>query len=676
VPARRKRGATKPEREFISEAEDILECLREGLAAFVDAEGGDPDPAVVNDLFRSAHSLKGLSGMFGFDALGELAHHLEDSLDDLRMGRARVDGPIVPLASEAVATFAAGLLAVGQGGTLDDVAASVADLRERLQAARGAPLLPEADLEALDLDAGTLRALTEYEEHRLRESLARGRRIHLVETCFEMVSFEEGLHELASAIREVGEVISTLPSPGDAPESQIRFSLIVAVDLDVRELASRLELEEGAVRAVGGGTRVGAAGSREPAPAPSSTPGEIDSLRSLSDTVRVDIKKLDDLMNLVGELVNERAALGDLSQRLRHDLSGSGAADDLQRIHKSLDRKLQELQAAVLEVRMVPLRQIFDKLSRVARRLRHDLGKQVRLEIRGADTELDKLIVEQLVDPLVHLVRNAFDHAIESEPERTAAGKPVEGSVVIEAGQRGNHVVIQVRDDGRGIDLEQVRARAVERGQLDSEARPSPSECLDLVFEPGLSTKAEVTGTSGRGVGLDVVRENLAATGGVVEIDSRPGRGTTFTLTLPITLAILQALLVRASDQTFALPLNAVFETLRIEEDTLQRSERREILKLRGAALPVLRLARVFDLPRADAGDRFAVIVGLGESRVALLVDRLEGQQDTVIKPIQGPVSQVRGIAGATELGRRGAVLVLDVSALVDELAPRREAAA
>jgi two-component system chemotaxis sensor kinase CheA len=401
----------------------------------------------------------------------------------------------------------------------------------------------------------------------------------------------------------------------------------------------------------------------------------VGSLRSLSDTVRVDIKKLDELMNLVGELVIDRAALGELARRLAGHVASSGAGGELQKIHKSLERKLQELQSAVLEVRMVPLRQIFDKLSRVARRLRHDLDKQVRLEIRGADTELDKLIVEQLIDPLVHLVRNAFDHAIEPEAERRAAGKPAEGRVVIEASQRGNHVVIQVADDGRGIDHEALRARAIESGRLAPDARPSPSECLELIFEPGLSTKAEVTETSGRGVGMDVVHANLAAAGGVVEVDSQPGRGTTFTLTLPITLAIIQALLVGVSDQTFAVPLNAVFETLRVDPNVLQRSERREILQLRGAALPVLRLARVFDLAEGSSDGGFAVVVGLGESRVALLVDRLEGQQDTVIKPIQGPASLVRGIAGATELGDRGAVLVLDVAALVDELAQRREAA-
>jgi two-component system chemotaxis sensor kinase CheA len=618
VPARRrKRAPSKGQREFVSEAEDILERLREGLTRLADVGGGDPDPAVVNDLFRSAHSLKGLSGMFGFDALGDLAHQLEDALDDLRMGRAQVDGPIVSLAGEAVATFAGGLEVLGRGGTLDDVTAAVADLRGRLEATQEGSTRQGTDLGSLDLDPGTLRALTEYEEHRLRENLERGRRIHLVETSFELASFEEGLHELSSAIREVGEVISTLPSPGDSPASQIRFALLVAVDLDARELTSRLELGEDQVRAVGGGA---AKTSGVPGPAeavPASGAAEVGSLRSLSDTVRVDIKKLDELMNLVGELVIDRAALGDLAGRLVGDLASSGAGGELQKIHKSLERKLQELQSAVLEVRMVPLRQIFDKLSRVARRLRHDLDKQVRLEIRGADTELDKLIAEQLIDPLVHLVRNAFDHAIEPEAERRAAGKPIEGRVVIEAGQRGNHVVIQVTDDGRGIDHEELRARAIERGQLAPDANPSSSECLELIFEPGFSTKPEVTGTSGRGVGLDVVHANLAAAGGVVEVDSQLGRGTTFTLTLPITLAIIQSLLVNVSDQVFAVPLNAVFETLRVDQDVLQRSERREILQLRGAALPVLRLARVFELSESSSNGGFAVVVGLGESRVA-----------------------------------------------------------
>jgi two-component system chemotaxis sensor kinase CheA len=321
---------------------------------------------------------------------------------------------------------------------------------------------------------------------------------------------------------------------------------------------------------------------------------------------------------------------------------------------------------------MVPLRQVFEKLSRVVRRLRRDTDKEVRLEIRGADTELDKLIVEELVDPLMHVVRNAFDHAIESPDERRAAGKSREGCIRLEAFQRGNDVVIAATDDGRGVDVEAVRRRAVERGLLAPDDEISRKELLALVFAPGLSTRGEVTETSGRGVGMDVVRANITALGGVVDIDSAPGRGTVLTMTLPITLAIIQALIVGVADQRFAIPLNSVRETLLLDPREIQRSDGRELLNLRGEALSLRRLALEFLLGPAERDQKqYAVVLGIGDARLGLLVDRLEGQQDVVIKPIQGPIRSVRGIAGATELGDSGAVLVLDVSALVDDARTR-----
>jgi two-component system chemotaxis sensor kinase CheA len=324
---------------------------------------------------------------------------------------------------------------------------------------------------------------------------------------------------------------------------------------------------------------------------------------------------------------------------------------------------------------MVPLRQVFDKLSRVVRRLRLDLKKEVRLDISGADTELDKLIVEELIDPLMHVVRNAFDHAIEGAEERIAAGKHPEGRIHIEAFQRGNDVVIAVSDDGRGIDVAAVRARAIERGLISADVELSRKETLDLIFAPGLSTRTEVTETSGRGVGMDVVRANIASLGGLVDIDSALGAGTTITITLPITLAIIQALIVGVGGHRFAVPLNSVRETLLVEPAQIQRSDGRELMNLRGEPLPLRRLQAEFRLGEPDpAARQYAVILGMGEARLGLLVDRLEGQQDTVIKPIQGPIRKVRGVAGATELADQGAVLVLDVSALIEDVSRGGEA--
>ncbi|MCA9506618.1 MAG: chemotaxis protein CheW, partial [Myxococcales bacterium] len=304
----------------------------------------------------------------------------------------------------------------------------------------------------------------------------------------------------------------------------------------------------------------------------------------------------------------------------------------------------KELQSGVLDVRMVPLRQVFEKLARVVRRLRRDLDKDVALEFSGADTELDKLIVEQLIDPLVHIVRNAFDHAIESPEERVAAGKPSRGLLRIGASQRGNHVVIEVSDDGRGMRVDAIRARAVARGLVGADETLTRKELMNLVFEAGLSTAESVSETSGRGVGMDVVRPNLAELGGMVDLVSEAGRGTTVTITLPITLAIIQALIVGVGDERFALPLNAVLETMRVDPQQIGRSEGREILDLRGEPLALRRLGEEFEIPCASRGDaQFVVVLGMGEQRLGLLVDRLEGQQDTVIKPIKGPYQQLRG---------------------------------
>jgi two-component system chemotaxis sensor kinase CheA len=698
VAARKSRSRSRrsrAHREFVSEAEEILERMRADLSDLADqrAARGDADPELVNRLFRSAHSLKGLAGMFGLDALSELAHHLEDVLDGMRLGRVALDSPAAALLEESVALFAAEIARLADPKDDEPEGDAVAGLVARIDAAVSAPASQPAELGELDLEPALLRALTEYEEHRLRENMRRGRRIVLVEATFDILAFDEGLAELSAAVREAGELLSTLPSPGAAPESQIRFGLLAASELDAAALRARLDFPRASVRIVW--QPEPASAEAEPAvDGPEAAPesalegaepsgadphvadgAELESLKSISDTVRVDIRKLDELMNLVGELVIQRGALAAISRRLAADPATARIALELEKAHKGLDRKIQELQAGVLEVRMVPLRQVFEKLSRVVRRLRRDLAKDVRLELRGADTELDKLIVEELVDPLMHVVRNAFDHAIEPAAERAAAGKPTEGCIRIEASQRGNHVVIEVADDGRGIDLARVRARAVERGIVPADAELSRRELLDLVFAPGLSTRDEVTETSGRGVGMDVVKANLTALGGVVDVSSREGQGTTVTLTLPITLAIIQALVVGVGDQRYAVPLNSVLETLRVEPGQIQRSEGRELLELRGEPLALRRLAAEFGLAAAPAEKPYVVVVGLGDARLGVVVDRLEGQQDTVIKPVQGPIQNVRGISGATELGDLGAVLVVDVAALIEDAGRRRDAA-
>jgi two-component system chemotaxis sensor kinase CheA len=687
----RKSARDKAQQEFVSEAEELLDRMRDDLSALAEAAaaGRETPAATLNQLFRSAHTLKGSAGMFGHESLAELAHHLEDILDRLRMGRATLGRAGLALLDESVALAAAALEKLGNAEGAEGLAEAITDLVGRIAAWEPpAEAAPGLALEGLAVPDGLLRALTEYEESRLRDSLGRGRGLYVIEVDLELASFEESLSELTRAVQEVGEVISTLPSPGAGGDSRIRFLVLAASELGAAELAARLELDGAAVRearapaaaapaSAHGAAAASAAPSARAAAAsdPAAADADAATLKSLSETVRVDIKKLDELMNLVGELARERSALRELTLRLSGDRGTARIAAELDKIQRGLERKTQELQAGVLDVRMVPLRQVFDKLTRVTRRLRLDLNKEVRLELRGADTELDKLIVEQLVDPLMHLVRNAFDHAIEPAEERARLGKPVDGLIQVEATQRGHDVAVEVRDDGRGIDPEQVRARAVERGLIDADAVLSRKELFDLLFLPGFSTREEVTEISGRGVGLDVVRSNVSALGGLVTVDSTPGQGTQVTLTLPITLAIIQALLVGVASERFAIPLSGVRETLMVSPSEVQRSAGRELLNLRGEALPVLRLVEEFGLGEAARDQKqYVVVIGMGDARVALLVDRLEGQQDAVIKPVQGPLRTLRGVAGATEIGAQTAVLVLDVSALVADAGRRREA--
>ena len=669
----------KANQEFVSEAEDILERMREDYADLDDqrAAGRDVDPDLINRLFRSAHSLKALAGMFGLDSIQALAHHLEEILDGLRLDRVSIDSPAVALIDEAIRIFASLLESVGDDEALAGLAEPVEDLANRIEATIQKSSSTDDVLQRLDIDSSLLRALTEYEEHRLRENVQRDRHIMLVDSTFEIMSFEEGLSRLSTAVRALGEVLSTLPAPGDTPESQIRFSLLVASDLSANALAESLDLPGAAVRSVRS-----APAAEEVVPDPldveESTPVlsqfEVESLRSISNTVRVDIRKLDELMNLVGELVIQRVAIGDIAARLVSESGTARVGNELVKIHKSLERKLNSMQSAVLEVRMIPMRQVFDKISRVVRSLRRDLQKSVRFEVSGADTELDKLIVEELVDPLMHIVRNSLDHAIESVEERLAAGKEREACIRIEAFQRGNHVVVAVSDDGRGINRGALRERAESLGIISTHDSLSESEVLGLIFAPGLSTQTEVSDTSGRGVGMDVVRENVMALGGVVDVESILDQGTTISMTLPITLAIIQSLIVGVGSQRFAIPMNSVLETLLIDENEIQHSEGSDLLNLRGEALPLRDLATEFGLEAPAPGTKkFAVVVGMGDLRIGLLVDRLDGQQDTVIKPIQGPIKKVRGFAGATELGDQDPVLVIDVSSLVEDAVRRRD---
>ncbi|ACG74052.1 CheA signal transduction histidine kinase [Anaeromyxobacter sp. K] len=664
--------------EFVSEAQETIDALGHGLMQLEAGGHEDPDPDVLNGVFRAAHTLKGLSSMSGVERLTRLAHALEDLLDEVRLGRRRLDRPALDLLLEAPEVLSR-IVAEEATGAAPASTDAAARLTDRLRAGEAPPPARAADsLATVALGPEVRGILTEYEEHRLRANLDKGLGLHRVKVSFDLDGFDRELAALSGRLKRLGEVVSTLPSSDLRDPQAIAFELLFAS----KEPVDAIRREAGPAAAVEAVPRVEApppapradaprraGGALSPAPeAPSE---DAASLRSASQAVRVDIHELDRLMNAVGELVLVKTSLVALAERLRAEGRDPAAAAELQRINRTLERRLEELQAGILEVRMVPLEQVFDKLSRMVRKLAREVGKEIDLRVSGGEVELDKLIVEDLSDPLMHLIRNAIDHGIEAPERRARAGKPPLGTVRLEAAPQGNKVRIVVEDDGGGIDEDRIREVAVQRGLATAGdvGALSRRELMNLIFVPGFSTARQVTSLSGRGVGMDVVKSNVAALSGIIDLHTERGRGTRFEITLPVTLAIVRALVVWVAGRTYAVPLNSVLEILEVRAAEVRTLSTREVVTVRGATLPLVRLSTFFGLPGAGAPERlFVVVVGLAQERLGVAVDAVVGQQDVVVKPLGSVLQGVRGIAGATDLGSRRTVLVLDVGAIIEDV--------
>jgi two-component system chemotaxis sensor kinase CheA len=387
--------------------------------------------------------------------------------------------------------------------------------------------------------------------------------------------------------------------------------------------------------------------------------------------MRVDVAKLDNLINMVGELALERNRLLQLSRSIgTQNLTLAELGEQLSRSTTRLSFITEELQTAGLKTRMLPIDTVFRRLPRIVRDLARQLGKEVDLEIQGGETELDRIMAEQLGDPLIHLIRNSMDHGIEMPDRREAAGKKRVGNIRVEARTEGDHIVVGISDDGAGIDPERIARKALEKGVVSPEQLRSMErrEILELIFLPGFSTRETASDISGRGVGMDVVNSNLKRINGSVELDSTPGEGTCVTLKLPLTMVIFPVLFFQVAGETYGVPMRSVVETLRVSSEQIHVVEGRDVLHSNGRTLPLLRLERILSVPREErrecAGSK-AVIAGLGSRRIALLVDRLVGEEATVIKPLSTVFGRCPGVAGATISGDGSVRLLLDVPALV-----------
>ncbi|HBA72095.1 MAG: chemotaxis protein CheA [Geobacteraceae bacterium GWC2_55_20] len=682
-------------KDFLAEAEEIVEQLGTELADLSDmAEGGDFNPDILNSIFRGAHSLKGLAGMFGFTEISELSHNLENLLDWLRLGKIPLNQQLMPVLfdSHDLLTSLVRTLSDGENHSKsDEIAACISKINARL--APPEKTVGSSPLESLGLSEQVTGALTEYEEHRLLDNISKGRTIFNVHTSFDLCTFDQELSSVTDILKTCGEVVSTLPSAGGNIETHIDFDILFGSTRQLADLKCMVESDAVSVRQLGASTaainptpselpRISTFVAPPPvpdintgvtvqqpavAPAPASDETAL-SAKSMSRTVRVDIGKLDELMNIVGELVLAHSTIAGVTAKMRNE-GYSRMAIELGKAAKGLERKLTDLQKGVMEIRMIPVGQLYEKMSRIVRKISREQGKKVELKFFGADTELDKLIVEDISDPMMHIIRNAIDHGIESRETRIARGKDEKGTIRISSFQKGNHVVIEVEDDGNGIDVEKVKNKALQKGLVSDISSMSEREAIDLLFLPGFSTADKVSEVSGRGVGMDVVKNNIAAISGMVDIETRKGEGSRFIITLPITLAIIKALIISCSGRTYALPITSVLESLLMTDREIMTVERKEVIQLRESTLPLLRLERYFDISRSveRPHEFYVVVVGVAEKRLGIVVDDLLGQQDIVIKPLGEAFKRFRGISGAADLGDQRTILVLDVGGIVNE---------
>ncbi len=715
--------------EFLSEAQEIVEGLGRDLLALDEGlRASRLDPSLINDVFRAVHTLKGLAGLFGATRMASLSHELEELLDKLRLGKVDLTAGVLDLLFRSVQLY--GLILQAEKEGRDQVIPEVDELVRELNRNGGAGVAAAAAAPSrYELDPSLLAVLTEYEEHRLRANIAQGLRLYRLRVQFQLATIDQALDELKAMAKPHGEIITYLPTGAGADADSIELDILMASAVGTEDLRHALasggvDLEEIPRRAGSSGssgntgpssvripqhTPLPASGLGVPSLAPPSRhdevshgpKGDLGTLRSVAQTVRVDIHKLDRLMNIVGELSIVRTSMARLVERLRAERIERDLAADVHRLQRTFERHLGAMQQGILEVRMVPLGQVFDKLARVVRQISREADKLVNLVITGAETEVDKLIVEELSDPLMHMMRNAIDHGIETRGEREAVGKPALGTIALNAFQKGNHVVIEIEDDGRGIDTSRLLEASVRRGVISADDARSISraEILNLIFIPGVSTKSEVSETSGRGVGMDVVKTNIGKLGGVIDVQSEQGIGTKMTVTLPITLAIISALVVLVEDRLFAVPLANVQEAVVLDPAAVRVIDGREVVTLRGSTLQLCRLARLFELetqakqpttngwpsssgagaPGSASSDsrpaarpastrQYVVVTAVGARRLGLVVGTLVGEQDVVIKALGPSLKGVRGFAGASELGDQRIALVIDAPSLVDEL--------
>lgn len=678
---------------YFQECDELLLAMEEGLIAM---ENGEADSETINAVFRAVHSIKGGGGAFGFELLVEFSHVFETAMDLVRSGKLDPAPDVVKILLRAGDKLSDHVAAArgGNGGVDDaEVKQELARLTgEDADEVGGAPAPAEFEglaFAPIMIDIGdeapavpeTPTWTVRFAPHAALYAKANEPYLLIRELSMlgpiEVTADTSAIPELAAVEPDQAYFTWSIELRDCDDRSKIEevFEFVAGdCDLDITEVVT--EVAPPAIFAPGLPSldddepvevekvdlpvaEVVAVEKKPVANAPTATTVDV-----VKQTIRVDLDKVDRLVNLVGELVITQAML---SQRLL-DAAGSQGAQVGAGLGE-LEHLLRELQEAVMAIRTQPVKSVFQRMPRLVRETAAQTGKECRLELEGEATEVDKTVIERLGEPLTHMIRNAIDHGLESPEERVAAGKPAEGTVKLSAEHRGGRIVIEVVDDGRGINRTKVRAKAVERGLISPNANLSDEEVDNLIFLPGFSTAASVSNISGRGVGLDVVRRNIVDLGGRIAISSNFGKGSKFSLTLPLTLAVLDGMIVAVGDQTFVLPLSHIIESLLPKSSDVKKfGSNGMLLNVRGVYVPLVSVGKLLNVPGASHDLQNSVVILVeseGVGRMALAVDAIVGQRQVVIKSFEANIGHIDGIAAATILGDGRVALILDIDGLV-----------
>ena len=622
--------------DFLVEAFELIEQIDHDL---VELESNPEDLELLNRIFRVAHTVKGSSSFLNFDVLTKLTHHMEDVLNKARRDELKITPDIMDVVLESVDMMKGLLHGIRDNGNDTDVGINIEDICQRLTA------ISEGGAPAPTAAAPTPAAAPEPEPAQAVQA----------EPEPEPVS-DENLSNLSDS--EVEAEIERLLKVRKAEDQARRAQKAAGGEATVAKPAAPAPVPTAA----------------KPAAAPKKTeekkvPAASGGGNADEQTIRVEVKRLDHLMNLIGELVLGKNRLLKIYADVEERYEGEKFLEELNQVVSSLSLVTTDIQLAVMKTRMLPIAKVFNKFPRMIRDLSRELNKQIDLEITGEETELDKSIVEQIGDPLVHMIRNSCDHGVEDGPTRLAAGKPEKGTIQLKAYNEGNHIVIEITDDGKGLDADMLKAKSIEKGIITEREADTMSdkEAFGLIFKPGFSTAAKVTNVSGRGVGMDVVKTNIEKLNGIIDIESEIGKGTTMKLKIPLTLAIMQSLLVGAQEEFFAIPLASVLETVRVPIDDIYTIDGKNVLRLRDEVLSLVKLSDIFGVKQVfeNSDQTYVVVIGVAESKLGIIVDNLVGQEEVVIKSMGDYLQNISGIAGATIRGDGRVTLIVDVGAMM-----------